>query len=260
MHTEAQTPSPLERVGDRIRQARQEQNRTLDEAAAHTRISRTNLRAIEDSAYERLPADSFTRGLLLLYAEYLGLDGRSLAEQFFLERDGGPLNHLTPLEQSRKRHALEPKKLAEQPRLSSAVAAAILLGCIVVSLSGFCLYSSWNPFAYLTDKAHSFTSTVKNTFHPADPATSGLRNQTPLVLQALFRTDCHVLVALDNHPATEQLCLKGSTIQWEAEQSMQLDFLQADCAELLFNGSSLPFPPTIDGQATLRLPVPANVP
>ncbi len=260
MQTDAQTSSPPERVGDRLRQARQEQNRTLEDAVAHTRISPTNLRAMEDSAYDRLPADAFTKGLILLYATYLGLDGRTLAEQFFIERDGGCIKHPTPLQQSRETHSLAPKKLAEQARISSATAAMVLLGCIVVSMTGFCLYAAWNPFSSLTNKVLSFTSTVKNPFHPADPATSGVRNQNTLTLQAVFHADCRVLVSIDNLPADEQYCLKGSTILWEAQRSMHMDFFQADCAELLFNGSPLPFPPLVDGHASLYLPHPTNAP
>ena len=260
MTMDNQEPSLSDRVGDRLRQARQEQNRTIEDAATHTRISPANLRAMEDSAYQRLPADSFTKGLLLLYAQYLGLDGRTLADQFFIERDGGRVNQLTALQKNRITHSLAPKKLAEQARISSATAAAVLLVCIVVSLTGFCLYYSWNPFGYLTDKLHLFTTTVKGTFHPADPATSGLRNQNTLTLQAVFHADCRVVVALDDHPGTEQNYLKGSTIQWEAQQGMVLSFYQADCAELQFNGAPLPFPPIIDGRATLRLPLAANGP
>jgi cytoskeletal protein RodZ len=260
MNTDNQESYQQDRVGDQLRQARQEQNRTIEDAAVHTRISPANLRAMEDSAYEQLPADSFTKGLLLLYAEYLGLDGRHLVDQFFFERDGGRVRHLTALQKSSIAHSLEPKKLAEQARISSATAAAVLLFCIVVSFTGFCLYYSWNPFGYLTDKLHLVSSTVKSTFHPADPATSGIRNQNTLTLQAVFHKDCRVVVRLDDHPGTEQNYLKGSTIQWEAQQNLVLSFYQADCAELQFNGAPLPFPPVIDGQATIRLPLPANAP
>ena len=74
------------------------------------------------------------------------------------------------------------------------------------------------------------------------------------MLQAVFYADCRVRVSLDNQPATEQTYLRGSTIQWEAQQSMQLDFFQENCAELQFNGSLLALPLFQDGRATLRLP------
>ena len=248
----APAPQP---IGEQLRQARLEQNRTLAEAASQTRISLSNLRAIEDAAFEQLPANAFTKGLVILYATYLGLDGETLATQFIQERGNCSNRTLKPLERGEFPPSLQPKKLAEQARVSSAVAASILFFCIVVSFTGFCVYYSWNPFAYLTDKALSLTHTVKNSFHPADPATSRLRTQNTLLLQAVFYADCRVRVSLDNHPATEQIYLRGSTIQWEAQQSMQLDFFQENCVELQFNGSLLATPVFRDGRATLHLPL-----
>jgi transcriptional regulator with XRE-family HTH domain len=255
-----QPSPPADRVGDLLRQARLEHNWTLEDVTAHTRISRANLLALEESDYQRLPADFFTKGLLQLYAEYLGIDDPLLADRFFRERDGGRKKQQSYLHRSRATQSLQPKKLAEQARVSSATAAIILLTCIVVSFTGFCLYFSWNPFEYVTDKLHRITSTVKSNFHPADPTTSGIRNQNKLALQAVFHRDCRVLVILDDHPGIEQNYLKGSTIQWEAHQGMVLYLYQADCAELQFNGTPLPFPPLIDGRATIRLPIPAHAP
>lgn len=261
MSTDFPDPSTAQPVGEQLRRARLDQNRTLEEAAAQTHISLSNLRAIEHSAFDQLPADTFAKGMVRLYAVYLGLDGQTLAGQFLQERPGGHQSkRLTPLQKSRITHALEPKKLAEEVHLSSATAAAALLLCIVVSFTFFCVYYSWNPFAYLTGKALSLTTTVKNTFHPADPATSGLRSQNILTLQAVFYADCRVRVIIDGQPASEQTYLKGSTIQWEAQQSMQLDFFQDGCAELQFNGTLLAAPVFRDGRATLRLPLNAHGP
>jgi len=255
MSTDSSHDSALPPVGEQLRQARLKQHRTLAEAASQTRISLSNLRAIEDSAFDQLPANAFTKGLVALYATYLELDGEALAMQFIQARGNGSTKALKPLEKDHLHQALEPKKLAEQARVSSAVAATVLFFCIVVSFTGFCIYYSWNPFAYLTDKALSLTHTVKNTFHPADPATSRLRTQNALILQAVFHADCRVRVSLDNQPAKEQTYLKGSTIYWEAQQSMQLDFFQENCVELQFNGSLLAPPVFRDGRATLRLPL-----
>ncbi len=254
-------PATLTPVGEQLRQARLAQDRTLEDASSQTRISLSNLRAFENSAFEQLPADAFAKGLVALYATYLHLDEEVLAAQFIQERgltraDNAPL----PLEKDHFAQSLEPKKLAEQAHFSSAAAALVLFFSIVVSFSGFCVYYSWNPFAYLTDQALTLTHTVKSSFHPADPATSPLRTQNALMLQAVFYADCRVRVSLDNQPATEQTYLRGSTIEWEAQESMRLDFFQENCAEFQFNGSLLAPPVFRDGQATLRLPLTVHGP
>ena len=253
------TPRPLpaaEPVGARLKQVRLERRLSIDEVEAQTRISRANVQAIEDSAFDRLPADSFTRGLVQIYANFLDLPGRELAEAFLAQRHGDQPSPPTPLQKCRMSQALEPKKLAEQTRISSAWAALILLLCIIGSFTAFCLYYSWNPFSYLTDRAFYYSSKVKSSFHPADPATSTPRNQTRLSLQAVFTQDCGVRAAIDDQPPSEQQYGKGSTILWEAQQSLHLSFTHADCAELLYNGDPLPFPPMKNDQASLFLPPP----
>lgn len=242
------------RVGERLKEARLKQSLTLDDVASRTRVSRSTLRAIESSEYDHLPADAFTRGLITLYANFLGLVGPQVADQFFMERDGGKHIHLSFLKKSRMTHALEPKKLAEPTHISSAALATILLVLIVVSFTGFCLYFAWNPFGYLVDKTRNLSSSVTNTFHPADPATSREIQPPPLTVQAVFLTDCRMLVALDNGKPMEQTYAKGTSMQWTAEREIQLEFSQPNSAQLHFNGTPLPFPDSTEGRYILRLP------
>jgi hypothetical protein len=58
--------------------------------------------------------------------------------------------------QSRK--ILAPKTLAEPSHFSSVTAAIILLMIIVVLFTAYCVYTSWNPFAFLTDQEKSIQS------------------------------------------------------------------------------------------------------
>ena len=69
-------PTEQQPVGEQLRQCRLEQSLTLEDVAADTRISLANLRAIEAMEYEKLPADAFAKGLIILYAQFLGQDGR----------------------------------------------------------------------------------------------------------------------------------------------------------------------------------------
>jgi len=247
-------------LGEQLKQLRQDKSLTLDEVAASTKISRANLHAIESMAYDKLPADSFTRGQIVLYGTFLGMDGRLAADRFFTERDGGKKLQISSLQKSLHKQPLTPKKLAEPTHVSSAAIAGILLLFIVCSFTAFCLYFSWNPFAFLTDKVFSL-STAKNTlFHPADPATSNGGAHNPLKLHALFRKDSRILVSLDNNPTLEQHYTKGTSGYWEANKQLQVEFFQPDSAELQLNGTTVPFPDSADGHYRLRLPAAVSVP
>ena len=100
-------------LGDRLRQLREEQNLSLDDVSRATRVSLANLRAIEAQAYDRLPADPFAKGMVVLYATHLGLDGFQAGARFLAERHrGGGIRSAS--QQNLARFSLLPKKLAEK--------------------------------------------------------------------------------------------------------------------------------------------------
>jgi cytoskeletal protein RodZ len=72
-------------VGDRLRRAREARGLTLEDVATQTRVPIRHLRAIEDSAWDDLPAVTYTVGFGRSYGNAVGLDGsevgRELREQ-----------------------------------------------------------------------------------------------------------------------------------------------------------------------------------
>ena len=138
-------------IGIRLQLLRDQKGLSIQEVSEETHISSSNLKAIEGENYDQLPADTFIRGLITIYGNFLGIDGAEAARIFLRERDQS--------QPRRKRHrpggvghSLSPKKLAEPSHVSSATIASILLLLIVVSFTAFCLYTGWNPFAYFLDK------------------------------------------------------------------------------------------------------------
>jgi cytoskeletal protein RodZ len=203
-----------------------------------------------------LPAYPFAKGQFMLYAAFLGIDDPSLADRFLHSRAADKRPRRTFLQQrQRKPQQLTPKKLAEPAHVSSAAIAGVLLLLIVGSFTAFSLYFSWNPFAFLTSKMFS-TATSNPLFHPADPATSNAGQHNNVQLQAFFKKDSRVLVTLDNKPTFEHTYPKGSSILWEADKHLLLEFFQSDSADLLLNGAQIPFPDGSDGHFLLRLPPP----
>ncbi len=69
-------------VGDILRQARNRRKVELSEVEAATRIRLRYLRAIEAEDWDVLPGGVYTRGFIRTYANFLGLDGDRLAEDY----------------------------------------------------------------------------------------------------------------------------------------------------------------------------------
>ena len=143
-------PDPSEvTVGLRLKLLRTRQELTIDQVSETTHISRSNIIAIEEEDFNALPADTFTRGLVSIYGDFLGIDGVQAARDFLAERDRQlPRGRKNRYESGR---SLRPKKLAEPSHVSSATVASILLILIVASFSAFCVYSGWNPFSYFLE-------------------------------------------------------------------------------------------------------------
>lgn len=144
-------PDPAEAtVGLRLKLLRTRQELSIDRVSDITHISRSNIQAIEEENFRDLPADTFTRGLVTIYGDFLGIDGVQAAKDFLSERD-------RQLPKGRRNRygsgrSLRPKKLAEPSHISSATVASILLILIVTSFSAFCVYSGWNPLSYFMEK------------------------------------------------------------------------------------------------------------
>ncbi|MCI5222380.1 MAG: hypothetical protein D3924_06855, partial [Candidatus Electrothrix sp. AR4] len=61
-------------IGKLLRQVREKKGLTIEDISLETNISASNLISIEHENYNDLPADTFIRGQLTIYANVLGLD------------------------------------------------------------------------------------------------------------------------------------------------------------------------------------------
>jgi cytoskeletal protein RodZ len=69
-------------IGSSLREARLRQGMDFPEIEAGTKIRGKYLRALEDEQFAQLPAQTYVKGFLRTYAEYLGLDGELYVDEF----------------------------------------------------------------------------------------------------------------------------------------------------------------------------------
>jgi len=69
-------------LGERLREAREGKDISLEQAEAATHIRGGLLRALEEGRYSELPGDVYGRGLVRNYARYVGLDPTAAVEEF----------------------------------------------------------------------------------------------------------------------------------------------------------------------------------
>jgi cytoskeleton protein RodZ len=69
-------------IGNSLREARVRQQLELSEIEQATKIRTRYLRALEEESFEALPAQTYVKGFLRTYADYLGLDGQLYVDEF----------------------------------------------------------------------------------------------------------------------------------------------------------------------------------
>ena len=69
-------------IGNSLREARLRQGLDFAELEQATKIRAKYLRALEDEQFDVLPAQTYVKGFLRSYAEYLGLDGQLYVDEY----------------------------------------------------------------------------------------------------------------------------------------------------------------------------------
>jgi cytoskeleton protein RodZ len=73
----------VETLGDYLKNKREAQNITLEEASQVTRIRKSILKAVENNQFDLIPPKVFAQGFIKSYAIYLGLDGSEAVKRYF---------------------------------------------------------------------------------------------------------------------------------------------------------------------------------
>jgi cytoskeletal protein RodZ len=83
-------------IGETLREARTAAGIQLDDAERTIRIRVRYLHALENEEWDVLPGDAYARGFLRTYADFLGLDGRALVDEY--DRREAPAQAERPVE------------------------------------------------------------------------------------------------------------------------------------------------------------------
>ncbi len=69
-------------IGNSLREARFRQQLEFGEVEQATKIRSRYLRALEEESFDTLPAQTYVKGFLRTYADYLGLDGQLYVDEY----------------------------------------------------------------------------------------------------------------------------------------------------------------------------------
>jgi len=117
-------------IGNSLREARLRQGADLVEAEQTTKIRSKYLRALEEERFELLPAQTYVKGFLRSYADYLGLEGQLYVDEYNSRYVGG--EEETPLRARRSSTTSSAQRRVESSVLLIALAGIAAATALVI--------------------------------------------------------------------------------------------------------------------------------
>jgi hypothetical protein len=121
-------------IGISLREARLRQHLEMPEVEQATKIRGKYLRALEEEQFEVLPAQTYVKGFLRAYADYLGLDGQLYVDEFNSRYIGG--EEETPL-RVRRTSTVGPNRRVESNTILFALVAIGIVAALALAAAKF---------------------------------------------------------------------------------------------------------------------------
>jgi cytoskeletal protein RodZ len=166
-------------IGNSLREARLRQEYELPRVEADTKIRAKYLRALEEERFDVLPGETYVKGFLRTYAEYLGLDGQLYVDEFNsrFTREEEPQARERPRRQARSR-------AVESNFVVVALAGIIAVTILVVVAWKFGSSGTGTP-TNLPNDLPTTTSSSTTTQPASKQSKTRANKKTKLVLSAV---------------------------------------------------------------------------
>lgn len=130
-------------LGEKLKKLRADKRISLGEISRVTRIQIAYLESLEDGCYDKLPADVYVKGFLRSYADFMGVEEKTLVKLY--EKERGIKNHLEKSKNPQKEKKKEPINISSFVFTPKKI--AISASIIMVFLGAFYLYREIGSFA-----------------------------------------------------------------------------------------------------------------
>ena len=151
-------------IGNSLREARVRQQIELGEAELSTKIRARYLRALEEESFDALPAQTYVKGFLRTYADYLGLDGQLYVDEFN-SRFGDGEEPREPVVARRTSHVARQHRRLERRWIAFALAGIAALVVFFIAAWKF----GGNPNEQIPNLGTSNQTSTQKVLPPATP-------------------------------------------------------------------------------------------
>ena len=124
-------------IGNSLREARLRQGLDFPEIEQATKIRGKYLRSLEEEQFDVLPAQTYVKGFLRSYADYLGLDGQLYVDEFNSRYVRGEL------EEEEEEQPFRPRGSVAAGRGGGLQAKAVMLTVAVIAGLTLFVFAAW---------------------------------------------------------------------------------------------------------------------
>jgi len=183
-------------IGNSLREARLRRRVDFGEAEQATKIRGKYLRALEDEEFGLLPSQTYVKGFLRSYAEYLGLDGQLYVDEYNSRYVVGQEDYRP------RRSTVQPQR--RNQRVETNVVLVVLA---VIAVLAVVVVAAWNG----SDKPKAPAATTQVTTAVAAP-----KAVPPLLWVSAVRGPSKLTV--HDGGATGRLRYEGTLLRGETQQ------------------------------------------
>ena len=239
----------MESIGSRIKAARESKGISIEQAQKDTRISGRILSAIEAGrAHEMISGPVYVKSFIKKYADYLGLDGSSLADSFTGEKPAfkDQISVLSKDDKWDKSPA--GMKFPFKKIIYAAIAILVIFFAVkLIGLAGSKTIAFFKSRPKAESKAVAAKpkpapkKAVEAAVKPVPKSAQAPAIQVPkgenLILSLKTRADVYLKLKADGSVIYDGILKKGSSERWEAKESFEISTSRAEALSADLNGT-----------------------
>lgn len=229
-------------IGDALREARESQGRSQQDAAQSLRVRSDYIDALEAEEFGVFGADTYARGHLRNYAAWLGLDPTELLGLYdrYVRTEDQTAHHIADAPVS-----LQTREPLPQWVVVLGAGIAVLVAIALVGVLG---NRTPDPSdVSIADETSPTPSESRSSPTPDPTPTSESPSPTPtfdgVEMLIVVETECYLEITMDGgretHPRSGQVVPGGETVEVQADETVTVRFGNAGGVIVEINGESI---------------------
>jgi cytoskeletal protein RodZ len=257
-------------VGQILKNSREAKGIAIEQVAEATSIRLLYLKAIEDEQFDIVPGEVYLKGFIRNYANYLGLNGPALVEQYkeqaagFLQQENPPAHALK--QENRQEGVLTASKRREARTKNGAENLLsllkmfvtvrnliVVLALLTLVLAGYHISGLFSGQRAKTVLPKPAVTPVTGVKAPDAAVIKGqgdfftVKNAEKIEVSVAFTSDCWVEAYADRKEAFVGIKTSGKNLQVSADKELMIKFGNIRAATIICNGVKVPYAPDENG-------------